>query len=119
MSLSYPLLGTIVSILILFIYLVWVYVSSKYVWKKRESEVAGKKNNRRWKNFVDKKNEELGWFDLGNHIIILGIIIKNFTIAIKALSRSIIKPPFNLCIISIFIIFVSVNDSLVVFLYLI
>ena len=47
MSLSYTLLGTIVGILILFIYLVWLYVSSKYVWNKSESEVAGKKNNRR------------------------------------------------------------------------
>ena len=43
MSLSYTLLGTIVGILILFIYLVWLYVSSKYVWNKSESEVAGKK----------------------------------------------------------------------------
>ena len=42
MSLSYTLLGTIVGILILFIYLVWLYVSSKYVWNKSESEVAGK-----------------------------------------------------------------------------
>ena len=51
MSLSYTLLGTIVSLLILFIYLVWLYVSAKYVWNKSESEVARKKNNRRWKNF--------------------------------------------------------------------
>tara|TARA_B100000470_G_scaffold23491_1_gene15411 strand:- start:343 stop:597 length:255 start_codon:yes stop_codon:yes gene_type:complete len=84
MSLSYTLLGTIVGILILFIYLVWVYVSSKYVWNKSESEVAGKKNNRRWKNFVDKKNEELGWFDLGNHIIILGVILFAIFIAKNA-----------------------------------
>ena len=84
MSLSYTLLGTIVGILILFIYLVWLYVSSKYVWNKSESEVAGKKNKRRWKNIVDKKNEELGWFDLGNHIIILGIILFAIFIAINA-----------------------------------
>ena len=77
MSLSYTLLGTIVGILILFIYLVWLYVSSKYVWNKSESEVAGKKNKKRWKNIVDKKNEELGWFDLGNHIIIIGVILFN------------------------------------------
>ena len=84
MSLSYTLLGTIVGILILFIYLVWLYVSSKYVWNKSESEVVGKKNNRRWKNFVDKKNEELGWFDLGNHIIILGVILFAIFIAKNA-----------------------------------
>ena len=84
MSLSYTLLGTIVGILILFIYLVWLYVSSKYVWNKSESEVAEKKNKRRWKNIVDKKNEELGWFDLGNHIIIIGVILFAIFIAKNA-----------------------------------
>ena len=84
MSLSYTLLGTIVGILILFIYLVWLYVSSKYVWNKSESEVAGKKNKNRWKNIVDKKNEELGWFDLGNHIIIIGVILFAIFIAKNA-----------------------------------
>ena len=84
MSLSYTLLGTIVGILILFIYLVWLYVSSKYVWNKSESKVAGKKNKRRWKNIVDKKNEELGWFDLGNHIIIIGVILFAIFIAKNA-----------------------------------
>ena len=84
MSLSYTLLGTIVGILILFIYLVWLYVSSKYVWNKSESEVVGKKNKNRWKNIVDKKNEELGWFDLGNHIIILGVILFAILIAKNA-----------------------------------
>ena len=84
MSLSYTLLGTIVGILILFIYLVWLYVSSKYVWNKSESAVAEKKNKKRWKNIVDKKNEELGWFDLGNHIIIIGVILFAIFIAKNA-----------------------------------
>lgn len=84
MSLSYTLLGTIVGILILFIYLVWLYVSSKYVWNKSESEVVGKQNKKRWKNIVDKKNEELGWFDLGNHIIIIGVILFAIFIAKNA-----------------------------------
>ena len=84
MSLSYTLLGTIVGILILFIYLVWLYVSSKYVWNKSESEVVGKKNKKRWKNIVDKKTEELGWFDLGNHIIIIGVILFAIFIAKNA-----------------------------------
>ena len=84
MSLSYTLLGTIVGLLILFMYLVWLYVSAKYVWNKSELEMAEKKNKNRWKNIVDKKNEELGWFDLGNHIIILGIILFAIFIAINA-----------------------------------
>ena len=84
MSLSYTLLGTIVGILILFIYLVWLYVSSKYVWNKSELEIGEKKNKKRWKNIVDKKNEELGWFDLGNHIIIIGVILFAIFIAKNA-----------------------------------
>ena len=84
MSLSYTLLGTIVSLLILFMYLVWLYVSAKYVWNKSELEMAEKKNKNRWKNIVDKKNEERGWFDLGNHIIILGVILFAIFIAINA-----------------------------------
>ena len=36
------------------------------------------------KNLVDKKNEELGWFDLGNHIIILGVILFAIFIAKNA-----------------------------------
>ena len=84
MSLSYTLLGTIVGLLILFIYLVWLYVSAKYVWNKGEYTIAEKKNKRRWKNIVDKKNEELGWFDLGNHIIILGVILFAILIAKNA-----------------------------------
>ena len=55
MSLSYTLLGTIVGILILFIYLVWLYVSSKYVWNKSESEVVGKKIKKDGKILLIKK----------------------------------------------------------------
>ena len=84
MSLSYTLLGTIVGLLILFIYLVWLYVSAKYVGNKGEYTIAEKKNKRRLKNIVDKKNEELGWFDLGNHIIIIGVILFAIFIAKNA-----------------------------------
>ena len=73
MSSSYSILATILGLLILFLYFSWLYVSTKYVWLKGEGE--SKKNKTRWKNLVDKKNEELGWFDLGNHIIILGVIL--------------------------------------------
>jgi len=75
MSLSYTLLGTIVSLLILFIYLVWLYVSAKYVWIKDNDNSVLKKYPRRWKNVVDSKNKDLGWFDLGNHIIIIGVVL--------------------------------------------
>jgi len=84
MSSSYSILGTMVVLLILFIYLSWLYISQKHVWPKKETAVVGNKNRRRWKNLVDKKNQELGWFDLGNHIIILGVILFAIFIAKNA-----------------------------------
>jgi hypothetical protein len=50
-----------------------LYVSARFVWKNEGLKL--KKNPRRWKNIVDTKNDDLGWFDLGNHIIILGVIL--------------------------------------------
>lgn len=84
MSTSYTLLSIILGLLILFLYLAWLYVSSKHVWNKQETVPIDNKNKRRWKNLVDKKNEELGWFDLGNHIIILGVILFAIFIAKNA-----------------------------------
>ena len=84
MSTSYTLLSTILGLLILFLYLAWLYVSSKHVWNKQEVVPINNKSKRRWKNIVDKKNEELGWFDLGNHIIILGVILFAIFIAKNA-----------------------------------
>ena len=75
MSSSYSILATLVCLLMLFLYIVWMYVSAKYVWIKEEGISKNKRNKIRWKNLVDKKNEELGWFDLGNHLIILGVIL--------------------------------------------
>ena len=74
MNSSYVILSSIIVVLILFLYLSWIYVSAKFVWKNNENFEL-RKNPRRWKNIVDTKNESLGWFDLGNHIIILGVIL--------------------------------------------
>ena len=74
MNTSYTILSSIIILLLLFLYLSWLYVSAKFVWKSSEKSKL-KKDQRRWKNIVDAKNEDLGWFDLGNHIIILGVIL--------------------------------------------
>ena len=74
MNTSYTILSSIIVVLLLFIYLSWLYVSAKFVWGKNEvSKTKG--NPRKWKNIVDSKNENLGWFDLGNHIIIIGVVL--------------------------------------------
>ena len=74
MNTSYMILSSIIIVLLLFLYLSWLYVSAKFVWKNSEQSEQ-KKNPRRMRNIVDAKNENLGWFDLGNHIIILGVIL--------------------------------------------
>ena len=75
MSTSYTILASVIGLLILFLYLSWVYVSAKYVWLKDNNNSVIKKNPKRWKNIVDSKNRDLGWFDLGNHIIIIGVVL--------------------------------------------
>ena len=74
MNSSYVILSSIIVVLILFLYLSWIYVSAKFVWKNNERSDL-RKNPKRWRSIVDAKNENLGWFDLGNHIIILGVIL--------------------------------------------
>ncbi len=33
--------------------------------------------------FVDSKNRKLGWFDLGNHILLIGFVLLIYLITIK------------------------------------
>ena len=96
MNTGYTILASIIGLLLMFLYLSWLYVSAKFVWIKDNDNSGLKKNPRpwkniidsknknvsdlnnnlkRWKNVVDPKNENLGWFDLGNHIIILGVVL--------------------------------------------
>ena len=75
MSTSYTILASVIGLLLLFLYLSWTYVSAKYVWLKESNNSVIKKNPKQWKNIVDSKNKDLGWFDLGNHIIIIGVVL--------------------------------------------
>ena len=79
MSSSYTILASIIGSLLLFLYISWMYVSARYVWSKDKNKnndnFDNRKNSVRWRKIIDSKNENLGWFDLGNHIIILGIIL--------------------------------------------
>ena len=75
MSTSYTILASVIGLLLFFLYLSWMYVSAKYVWLKDNNNSVIKKNPKRWKNIVDSKNRNLGWFDLGNHIIIIGVVL--------------------------------------------
>jgi hypothetical protein len=67
----------LVIFLALFIYFSYFAVSFKIEKNETEEETLGKikKTPFKWKNLVDKKNQSLGLIDLGNHILIVGIVV--------------------------------------------
>ena len=77
MSSSYAILLGLVIFLILFIYFVFLSVSLRLEKNESEAEIAIKRKSVpfRWKDLVDSKNKKLGWIDLGNHILVAGIIL--------------------------------------------
>ena len=77
MSTSYALLLGLIIFFVLFIYFSFFSVSLRLEKNENEAEIAVKRKNApfRWKNLVDNKNKNLGWIDLGNHILVLGIVL--------------------------------------------
>ena len=62
----------------LFIYLVWFGASIKIESKKEDSEsikINPYDNLPLSRKLIDKKNQQVGIFDLGNHIVIIGMIL--------------------------------------------
>jgi len=77
MNSAYTTLTGLVIFLALFIYFSYFAVSFKIEKNETEEETLGKikKTPFKWKNLVDKKNQSLGLIDLGNHILIVGIVL--------------------------------------------
>ena len=62
----------------LFIYLTWFGTSLKMEHQKEEGEnikINPYDNLPLSRKLIDKKNEKVGMFDLGNHILIIGLIL--------------------------------------------
>ena len=63
----------------LFIYLTWLSASIRVVSKEEEKKSNIKinpyDNLPLSRKLIDKKNKQIGIFDLGNHILIIGIIL--------------------------------------------
>ena len=62
----------------LFIYLTWFGTSIKMESQKEEGDkikINPYDNLSLSRKLIDKKNEEVGLFDLGNHILIIGMIL--------------------------------------------
>ena len=71
----------------LFIYLTWLSASIRVVSKEEEKKSNIKINpydnlplHRR---LIDKKNKQVGFFDLGNHILIVGLVLLVIFISIN------------------------------------
>ena len=76
---GYTILGGFLIFFLLFIYLTWFGFSVKVENEKEENSSEIKMNpydnlplSRR---LIDKKNPKVGIFDLGNHILIIGVIL--------------------------------------------
>ena len=77
MNSAYLALTGLVIFLALFIYFSYFVVSLKIEKNETEKEVAEKRKKIpfRWRDLIDKKNQSLGLIDLGNHILIIGIVL--------------------------------------------
>ena len=77
MSTAYALLLGLVVFLVLFIYFVFFSVSLRLEKNENEAEIAVKRKSVpfKWKDLIDPKNKKLGLIDLGNHVVIAGIVL--------------------------------------------
>ena len=76
---GYTILGGFLIFFLFFIYLTWFGFSIKVENDKDNEESKIKinpyDNLPLSRKFIDKKNEQIGLFDLGNHILIIGVIL--------------------------------------------
>tara|TARA_Y100000817_G_scaffold294264_1_gene267974 strand:- start:436 stop:699 length:264 start_codon:yes stop_codon:yes gene_type:complete len=75
---GYTILAGFLILFILFIYLTWFGFSVKVENEKNEGsdiKINPYDNIPLHRKLVDKKNSRVGIFDLGNHILIIGIIL--------------------------------------------
>jgi len=62
----------------LFIYVIWFGTSIKIESQKNENptiKINPYDNMSLSRRFIDKKNKQVGIFDLGNHILIIGMVL--------------------------------------------
>jgi len=75
---GYSILAVALIFFGLFIYLSWFAVSIKVANQEEEKsniKINPYDNLPFSRKLIDKKNKEVGFFDLGNHIFIIGIIL--------------------------------------------
>ena len=70
----------------LFIYLTWFGTSIKMEKQKEEGDsikINPYDNLHIYRKLIDKKNKQIGFFDLGNHILIVGLLLLVIFISIN------------------------------------
>ena len=75
---GYTVLAGFLIFFLLFIYLTWFGFSVKIENEKEQTskiKINPYDNIPLSRKLIDKKNEKVGIFDLGNHILIIGIIL--------------------------------------------
>ena len=76
---GYDILGGFLIFFLIFIYITWFGFSIKVENDKNNKEskirINPYDNLPLSRKFIDKKNEQIGFFDLGNHILIIGMIL--------------------------------------------
>tara|TARA_E500000331_G_C17074493_1_gene634111 strand:+ start:612 stop:875 length:264 start_codon:yes stop_codon:yes gene_type:complete len=70
-----------------FIYVVWFATSIKIENEKTDNEeikINPYDNLPVHRKFIDKKNNQIGFFDLGNHILIIGMVLLVIFVSVNA-----------------------------------
>jgi len=83
---GYTILAGALIFFFLFIYLTWFSVSIKVVNQEEEKsniKINPYDNVPLHRKLIDKKNKQVGFFDLGNHILIVGLILLVIFISIN------------------------------------
>ena len=75
---GYDYLAGLLLLFVFFIYITWFGFSVKIENEKNENQeikINPYDNLPLQRKFIDKKNKQVGIFDLGNHVLIIGLIL--------------------------------------------
>ena len=75
---GYTVLAGVLIFFLLFIYATWFGASIKIESQKEEDldiKINPYDNLPLHRKLIDKKNKQVGFFDLGNHILIIGMVL--------------------------------------------
>ena len=75
---GYTILAGFLLFFLFFIYITWFGFSVKIENEKNENQeikINPYDNLPLQRKFIDKKNKQVGIFDLGNHVLIIGLIL--------------------------------------------